>query len=114
MAKIIRDNGTWKADPSGLTSGDLEAWRERMYQTYPSPKVGEVVIVTNEKSGKNYGYRAQTAEGYDTRWQRVSAEIVEEHLRMIDVKDGGDTLTNPDDYKYLCDGVYVHKDDAWF
>lgn len=114
MTEIIRDDGTWKADPSGLTSGDLDAWRERMHQACPNPNVGEIVIITNEKSGKNYGYRAQTAGGYDTRWQRVSSEVVEKHLRMLDVKDGGDTLYSPDDYEYLCDGVYVHKDDAWF
>jgi hypothetical protein len=114
MTTIIRDDGTWKPDPSGLKSGDLEAWRERMHDACPNPNVGEIVIITNEMSGKHLGYRAQTAEGYDTRWQRVSSEIVEKHLKMIDVKDGSDTLSNPDDYEYLGDGIYVHKDDAWF
>lgn len=114
MTTIIRDDGSWVADPSGATSGDLQAWRERMHQACPSPEVGDIVIITNEKSGKRFGYKAKTSEGFDTRWQRVSSEVVEQHLRLIDVKDGGDQLTNPDDYEYLSDGVYVHKDDAWF
>lgn len=111
---IVKDNGTWVADPSGLTSGDLKAWRERMYSACPNPEVGDIVVVVNENNGKKIGYKALTSDGYDTRWQRVSSEEVEKHLRLLDVKDGGDQLTNPDDYVYLSDGVYVHKDDCWF
>lgn len=111
---IVRDNGNWVADPSGLNSGDLNAWRERMHKECPNPKVGDIVIVTNEKNGKKIGYKAKTAEGFDTRWQRVSSKFIEQTLRMIDVKDGNDTLSNPEDYVYLSDGVYVHKDDCWF
>jgi hypothetical protein len=114
MATIIKDDGSWVADPSGATSGDLETWRERMYTACPNPNVGDIVIITNEKSGKRFGYKAKTSEGIDTRWQRVSSEVVEKHMRFLDVKDGGDDLTNPHDYVYLSDGVYVHKDDAWF
>jgi len=109
MARIIRDDGSWVADPSGATSGDLQAWREKMYETCPNPEVDDIVIITNEKSGKIFGYRAQTSEGFDTRWQRVSSEVIEKHLRLIDVKDGGEDLTNPDDYVYLSDGVYQGK-----
>lgn len=111
---IIRDDGNWIAEPSGLNSGDLVAWRNKMYQECPDPKVGDIVIVTNEKNGKHIGYRAQTAEGYETRWLRVSSEILEQHLRMIDVKDGGGACQNLDEYIYLSDGVYIHKDDCWF
>ncbi|PWW34555.1 hypothetical protein DFO83_11182 [Idiomarina loihiensis] len=114
MAKIVRDDGSWVPDPSGATSGDLQAWRERMYQECPNPNAGDIVIVLHAQQGKRTGYRALNSEGYDTRWQRVSTEEIEKHLRLIDVKDGGDSLTNPDDYVYLADGVYVHKDDAWF
>lgn len=114
MTTIIKDDGTWSADPSGLTSGDLQAWREKMFEACPAPKVGDIVIITNEESGKRLGYKAKTSEGFDSRWQRVSSEVVEKHLRLLDVKDGGDQLTNPDDYEYLSDGVYIHKDDAWF
>ncbi|WP_345880997.1 hypothetical protein [Shewanella algae] len=114
MAKIVRDDGSWSPDPSGAKSGDLKAWRDRMYQECPDPNVGDIVIILSEKQGKRFGYKALTSEGYDTRWQRVSSEEIEKHLRLIDVKDGGDDLTNPDDYVYLSDGVYVHKDDAWF
>ncbi|MFA0465434.1 hypothetical protein AB4524_00850 [Vibrio breoganii] len=33
----------------------------------------------------------------------------------IDVKDGdGDAFLDPEEYVYLCDGVYVHKDECWF
>jgi|GEM_PF-3575890 len=114
MAKIVRDDGSWVPDPSGAKSGGLKAWRDRMYQECSNPNIGDIVIILNEKQGKRVGYKALTSEGYDTRWQRVSSEEIEKHLRLIDVKDGGDDLTNPDDYVYLSDGVYVHKDDAWF
>ncbi|MCH8497638.1 MAG: hypothetical protein LAT63_04135 [Marinobacter sp.] len=112
MTKIVRDDGSWVPEPSGAVSGDLKAWRDRMYSELPAPEVGDVLIVVSGK--KRIGYRALTSDGYDTRWQRVSSEELEKHLRLIDVKDGGDQLTNPDDYVYLADGVYVHKDDAWF
>jgi hypothetical protein len=111
---VVKDNGSWVADPSGLTSGDLKSWRDRMYAECPNPNVGDIVVVVNENDGKKIGYKALTSDGYDTRWQRVSSEEVEQHLRFLDVKDGGDQLTNPDDYVYLSDGVYVHKDDCWF
>jgi hypothetical protein len=114
MTKIVRDDGSWIPDPSGAKSGDLKAWRDRMYLECPNPNVGDIVIIINEKQGKRYGYKALTSEGYDTRWQRVSSEEVDNHLRLIDVKDGKDDLTDPEDYVYLADGVYVHKDDAWF
>jgi hypothetical protein len=67
-----------------------------------------------KKAVKKTGCRVQVADGYDSRWQRVSTEELKKHIRMLDVKDGGDDLTNPDDYVYLSDGVYVHKDDCWF
>lgn len=112
---IVHDDGSWVPEPSGLKSGDLDAWRERMFNECPNPSVGDIVVVTNEKSGKRIGYRALTSEGYDTRWQRVSSEELERHMRMIDVKDGGDYLYgDPEDWVYLCDGVYVHQDDCWF
>lgn len=114
MTKILRDDGSWAADPSGATSGDLQAWRDRMYEQCPNPNVGDIVIILNKQQEKRFGYRALTSEGYYTRWQRVSSEEVAKHLRLIDVKDGNDDLTDPDDYIYLSDGVYVHKDDAWF
>ena len=111
---IVRDDGSWAPDPSGLKSGNLEAWRNNIHEQCPNPEVGDIVIVVDEKNGKKTGYRAQTADGYDTRWQRVSSEVLERHIRMIDVKDGGDYLSDPDEWEYLCDGVYVHKDDCWF
>ena len=111
---ILQDDGSWSPEPSGLKSGDLDGWRERIYEQCSNPKIGDIVIDTNEHNGKRIGYRALTAEGYDTRWQRVSSEVLEKHLRMIDIKDGGDDLHNPSEYVYLSDGVYVHKDDCWF
>ena len=108
MTTIIKDNGTWKADPSGLTSGDLDKWREGMYKACPNPEVGEIVIITNDKKDIMTGYRAQTSDGFNTRWQRVSSEVVREHLRMTEAPD------NLGDYTYMCDGMYIHKDDAWW
>lgn len=112
---VVRDDGSWVADPSGLKAGDLDTWRERMFNECPNPAIGDIVVVINEKKSKKIGYRALTSEGYDTRWQRVSSEEIEKYLRMIDVKDGGDDLYgDPKDWVYLSDGVYVHKDDCWF
>ncbi len=109
--KIVKDNGTWVADPSGLTSSALKAWRDRMYSECPNPEVGDIVVVVNKINGKKIGYKALTSDGYDTRWKKVSEERL---LRLLDVKDGGDQLMNPNNYVYLSDGVYVHKDDCWW
>jgi hypothetical protein len=49
---ITQDDGSWVPDPSGLTSGNLDAWRDKMFQLCPNPEVGNIVIVTHEKSGK--------------------------------------------------------------
>jgi hypothetical protein len=33
----------------------------------------------------------------------------------VDVKDGdSDVFFDPEEYVYLSDGVYVHKDECWF
>ncbi|MFA0082812.1 hypothetical protein AB4383_12325 [Vibrio breoganii] len=33
----------------------------------------------------------------------------------IDVKDSdGDAFLDPEEYVYLSDGVYIHKDECWF
>lgn len=82
---IERDDGNWVADPSGLKSGDLKGWRDQMYEKCPNPKVGDIVVVLNEKQGKKVGYKAITAEGYDTRWLRVSSEELDKHLKRIEV-----------------------------
>lgn len=114
MTKIVRDDGSWVPYPSGAKSGDLQAWRDRMYQECPNPNIGEILIILSEEQGKHIGYRALSSNGYHTHWQKVSSEELKQHFRLIDVKDGADDLTNPDDYVYLSDGVYVHKDDSWF
>lgn len=57
MAKIVRDDGSWVSDPSGATSGDLQAWRDRMYQESPNPNAGDIVIVLHAQQGKRTGYR---------------------------------------------------------
>lgn len=110
----VKDNVSWVADPSGLKSGDLKAWRDRMYAECPNPKVGDVVGVVNENNGKKIGYRALNSDGYDTRWERVSSEVLERHLRLLDVKNGGSDLADLDEYVYMYDGLYIHKDDSWF
>ncbi|CAA6799620.1 MAG: Unknown protein [uncultured Sulfurovum sp.] len=115
--KIVKDEGDWVADPSGLTSGDLVTWRKNMYNECPNPKVGDIVIISNNNNNGQVGYKALTSEGYDTRWQRVSSQVLEERLRMIDTKDGDDsipTFGNGDNYVYLSEGVWIHEDDCWF
>ena len=111
---IEKDYGNWVADPSGLKSGDLKGWRDNIYKICPDPNVGDIVVVFSEKQRKKIGYRANTAEGYNTRWQRVSSEVVEKFLKTIDTKEGEDLPWDSEDYVYLSDGVYIHKDDCWF
>ena len=31
MNKIVKDNGSWQKDPLGIKSGNLEAWKNKMY-----------------------------------------------------------------------------------
>ena len=51
---IEKDDGSWVANPSGLKSGDLKGWRDIMYDLCPSPKVGDIVVVSYEKQGKKW------------------------------------------------------------
>ena len=114
MAKIVKDDGSWFPDPSGARDGDLQAWRDNMHLKCPNPAVGDIVIVLNQAQRKKIGYRALNSAGYHTRWQRVSAEEIDKHIRIIDPKEGRNELVELEDFVYLADGVYVHKDDSWF
>jgi hypothetical protein len=80
---IEKDDGTWFADHSGLKLGDLKAWRDKMYEICPNPKVDDIVVVSYEKYGKKVGYKATTAEGYNTRWLRVSSEEMNTYLNKL-------------------------------
>ena len=80
---IEKDDGSWGADPSGLKSGNLKAWRDKMYDLCPNPKIGDIVVVSYEESGKKVGYRALDENGYDTRWQKVSSKTLENFLKRL-------------------------------
>ena len=110
---ITYDDGSWNPAPSGLNSGNLDAWRDRMHHECPDPKVGDIVL-TEDKNNKKVGYRARSSEGYNTRWQRVSSEEVTKHIRLEKSRH----VPNTNDYVYVCDGVdgvYVQKNNfCWF
>ena len=100
---IEKDDGNWVVDPSGLKSGDLKGWRDQMYEECPNPKVGDIVVVLSEKQGKKIGYKATTAEGYDTRWLRVSSVELEKYFSRIEasINDSDSILFGRTDL--LCD-----------
>lgn len=79
--RIEKDDGSWIADPSDLKAGNLKSWRNGIFKICPEPKVGDVVVMTHDKSGRKVGYKALTSEGYHTRWLRVSTN---ELMKFID------------------------------
>lgn len=116
------NNRVWKAAPSGLVKGNLNRWRQGMFRRCPKPYVGQVVVVENSRD-ESIGYKALTAEGYNTRWQRVACENVAPEvsvepifrkapMRTVDTKCGG-YVPNHETYIYLSDGVYIHEDDLF-
>jgi hypothetical protein len=86
-------------------NSQLDIWRKKMHQLCQNPKVGEIVILADENNNTKLTYRALTSDGYDTRWQKISSEKLES-FRMTESPD------NLDDYVYMSDGMYIHKDDA--
>jgi hypothetical protein len=80
---IEKDDGSWVAEPSGLKAGDLKSWRDGMFKICPEPKVGDIVVITHEKTGKKVGYKALTSEGYHTRWLRVSTNDLEKFIDSV-------------------------------
>lgn len=119
----------WQYDPTGLTRGDLNGWRRKMFKLCPNPTKGTIVI-TEDKEGKQVGYKCQTPRGFDTRWARVSRETLDElnvlHEEGIVLPGVVRTVADKQrDYTgaahvdesgqvYLGDGVYVDADDCWF
>ncbi|GAM73639.1 hypothetical protein JCM19241_3094 [Vibrio ishigakensis] len=46
--------------------------------------------------------------------QQLSS-TTEQKPTYVDVKDGdSDVFFDPEEYVYLSDGVYIHKDECWF
>ena len=89
------------------TNSQLDIWRKKMHQLCPNPKVGEIVVLSDEENNKKDTYRALTSDGYNTHWKKVSSEKL--NLRIIEGEPD-----NLDDYEYMSDGMYIHKDDAWW
>lgn len=46
--------------------------------------MGDIVVMTHEKSGKKVGYKALTAEDYHTRWQRVSTNELKKFIDSVE------------------------------
>jgi len=88
-------------------SSSLDLWRKEMHRLNPNPKVGDIVVIKDEENNVKKIYNALTSDGYDTRWKKISTEKL--RLRMIE--GAPDDL---DEYVYMSDGMYIHKDDAWW
>ncbi len=91
-----------------MTNSDnsLDTWRKQMYKLCSSPTVGEEVVFFDEEKNLKHTYRALTSDGYDTRWKKISSEIGSPRIT--------DNPDNLDDYQYMSDGMYIHKDDSWW
>jgi len=77
----------WIKDPSGLESGDLEKWKDRMYRASPAPKTGQIVEIESGIYGPKRGYRCILPDGRDTKWERVKlVEPVIDQPKLICLK----------------------------
>jgi hypothetical protein len=74
MTKVMRNDGSWSAKPSGLKKGNLSAWRQMMFDARPEPEVDDI-IVDKTTSGEIIGYLCTVADGYDSYWKRVAKAI---------------------------------------
>ncbi|MHA2850349.1 hypothetical protein [Vibrio harveyi] len=63
--------------PTGLKSGNLLAWRDKMYKLCPTPTKGELVATLFDE-GQYYGYVCQKAAGYHSHWMRVCISNLED------------------------------------
>ncbi len=126
-------NTNWKYDPSGLKRGDLNAWRNRMFQACPNPHQGQIVVVLDLEE-KQVGYKCVVPKGYDTRWARVSRDTMVAHLADQTVQEykhhpvvkrsrpmevqaanyNGSAHADPTMGVYLGGGVYISPDECWF
>ena len=87
-------------------NSSLDEWRKKINHLCPDPKIGEEVVLLDEEKNVKHTYRALTSDGYDTRWKKIFTEKAAP--RMTENPD------NLDDYVYMSDGMYIHKDDAWW
>ncbi|ENK2025344.1 hypothetical protein ACSKZ4_004653 [Vibrio alginolyticus] len=74
MAKVMKNDGSWTAKPSGLKKGNLNAWRQMMYNARPEPEVDDIIVDTTT-SGEIIGYLCTVADGYNSYWKRVAKSI---------------------------------------
>ena len=89
-----------------MENNNISKWRKKMYELSPDPKIGDIVEMY--KDNKLIRYQALSSEGYDTHWKKISEEKLERLDRITD---------DPypfEDYVYMSDGMYIHKDDAWW
>ncbi len=129
MADIEKDNGLWKKDPSGLTRGNLNAWKDNMFRIHPDPAIGDIVVVSYAKNNKKVGYKCLESNGYDTKWQRVSADNYQEgcgygYVEGImvpitpfsrpHITETASGIPCDEQGVYLGDGVYINPEDCWF
>ncbi|CAH0525426.1 hypothetical protein VHP8226_00969 [Vibrio hippocampi] len=70
----MKNDGSWTAKPSGLKKGNLNAWRQMMFNARPEPEVDDIIVDTTT-SGEIIGYLCTVADGYDSYWKRVAKPI---------------------------------------
>jgi hypothetical protein len=75
MVKVMKNDGTWEARPSGLKQGNLNRWREMMFAARSEPEIDDIII-DKTTEGEIIGYLCTVADGYDSFWKRVAKPIV--------------------------------------
>lgn len=129
MNKIVKDNGTWEKYPLGIKSGNLEAWKNKMYSLCPNPEIDSIVVTISKGRLNEIGYRCIKPDGLNTIWERVKStnllnlqtdgcidgvlvQITPENRQFITETASGIPCTS--DGVYLFDGVYIDPDECWF
>ena len=129
MTKILKDNGCWEKYPSGVKSGNLEAWKNKMYSLCPNPEIGSVVVTISKGRFNEIGYRCIKPDGINAIWERVKScnlqgiqtdgyidgvlvQITPANKQFITETASGIPCTS--EGVYLSDGVYIDPDECWF
>lgn len=75
MNKIVKDDGTWRYEPTGIKDGNLPAWKAWIATNFPFPKDGMIVIRYQNLRGYKIGYRATLQEDGTFRYPRVVTKV---------------------------------------
>lgn len=84
----MKNDGEWAAKPSGLKKGNLNAWRQMMFNARPVPELDDI-IVDKTTSGEIIGYLCTVADGYNSYWKRVAKSIDIPRIGGVQQQQGG-------------------------